>query len=344
MSDVIVEVRDLGKTYWRVKHRPGILGSFRNLITREYVQVEAVKQVNFQIQTGEIIGYIGPNGAGKSTTVKMLCGILVPTVGSVQSMGLVPYQDRMKYVFHIGVVMGQRTQLWWDLAVIESFNLLAKIYRVPNQQLNETLEQLDSFLQIKELLPVQVRKLSLGQRMRCDLVASMLHRPKLLFLDEPTIGLDVVAKSKIREFLKKINKEWKTTILLTTHDLADIEEVCPRILILDRGTLVYDGDLPRLFEKMGSRQEINTVLKEGQTLEQIQAKITLFPKPESRELRYEDPLHFSILYDARQIEKTELIRFLLEHFVISDLKILDPSIEEVIKRIYQRGETVSSSL
>ncbi len=223
------------------KNREGLGGALKDLLRREYTEVEAVKQISFQIPQGEICGYIGENGAGKSTTIKMLTGILVPTSGKVEVGGYVPFKEREKFVKNIGVVFGQRSQLWWDIGVIESFHLLRKVYRVPENDFRKRLDELVERLQLGELLNRPVRKLSLGQRMRCELVASLLHNPAILFLDEPTIGLDILVKTEIRDFLMGLNKEYGTTILLTTHDLQDIEALCSRVIMLDDGSIIYDA-------------------------------------------------------------------------------------------------------
>ena len=218
-------------------------GSIQNLFVRDYKTVSAVDSVNFSIERGEMVGYIGPNGAGKSTSIKMLTGILVPSSGEIRVNGFVPFRQRRQYVKTIGVVFGQRTQLWWDIAVVESFKLLRRIYDVPQRDFDARMERFDEILGIRDYLHTPVRKLSLGERMRCDLAAALLHNPPLLFLDEPTIGLDVVAKDHIRQFLRAINREFQTTVLLTTHDLDDIEELCRRIMIIDHGKVLYDGPL-----------------------------------------------------------------------------------------------------
>src|SRR5262245_5412095 len=225
----VVVVRDLVKEFRRFRRREGLGGALKDLVSRRYESVRAVDGVSFSIGQGERIGYIGPNGAGKSTTIKMLTGILTPTAGEIVSLGLVPWRDRKRYVRRIGVVFGQRTQLWWDLAVIESFRLLLQIYEVPRVAGEERLKQLRAILDLDEFLHTPVRKLSLGQRMRADLAASLLHGPELLFLDEPTIGLDLVAKDAIRAFLRSVNEKFGTTILLTTHDLRDIELLAERV-------------------------------------------------------------------------------------------------------------------
>src|SRR5438094_386686 len=225
----IIEVRELTKEFRTFRRREGVLGALENLFVREHVTVHAVDRVSFTIEPGEMVGYIGANGAGKSTTIKMLTGILVPTGGVVVSYGYVPYGERRRYTKHLGVVFGQRTQLWWDIAVIESFKLLKEIYGVSEADYRRRLDKFAEILNVKEYLHTPVRKLSLGERMRCDLAASLLHNPPLLFLDEPTIGLDVVAKDHIREFLKEVNRTEGTTVLLTTHDLSAIEELIATI-------------------------------------------------------------------------------------------------------------------
>ncbi len=251
-----IDVQDLRKEFKVQKNREGLGGALKDLFRREYSSVTAVKDITFQIPQGEICGYIGENGAGKSTTIKMLTGILVPTSGYMNVNGFVPFKEREKFVRGIGVVFGQRSQLWWDIGVIESFRLLRKVYRVPEADFRSRLDELVERLQLGELLNRPVRKLSLGQRMRCELVASLLHDPSILFLDEPTIGLDIVVKTEIREFLKKVNREQGTTILLTTHDLQDIEALCSRVIMLDDGRIIYDGSLEELKSRWSKGREI----------------------------------------------------------------------------------------
>jgi ABC-2 type transport system ATP-binding protein len=262
-SDSLIYVHDLCKHFRTFHRREGVWGSIQNLFVRDYRTVSAVDRVGFSIERGEMVGYIGPNGAGKSTTIKMLTGILVPTSGEMISNGFVPWKQRAAYVKTIGVVFGQRTQLWWDIAAVESFKLLRRIYDVSQRDYDERMELFNQVLGLKELLDVPVRKLSLGQRMRCDLAAALLHNPPILFLDEPTIGLDVVAKDHIRQFLRAINQRYKTTVLLTTHDLDDIEELCRRIMIIDRGTVLYDGPLARLKERFLRTKQIKFILRDG---------------------------------------------------------------------------------
>src|SRR6202050_4912874 len=260
----LISVHGLSKHYRSVKRREGILGGLQNLFHREYQTVKAVENINFEIGRGEMVGYIGPNGAGKSTTIKMLTGILVPTSGEILSNGFVPWKQRAAYVKTIGVVFVQRTQLWWDIAVVESFKLLRRIYDVSQRDFDERMEVFNQILGIKDYLHTPVRKLSLGERMRCDLAAALLHNPPLVFLDEPTIGLDVVAKDHIRKFLRAINERYRTTVLLTTHDLDDIEELCNRIMIIDHGKLLYDGSLSELKQKLLRTKQIKFALRDSE--------------------------------------------------------------------------------
>ncbi len=236
-----IEARNLTKTFKTHKSRPGLLGALRDLFTRQYTTITAVDGINLLVEEGEMVGYIGANGAGKSTTIKMLTGILMPTSGFLRVNGMDPHRERERFVRTIGVVFGQRSQLWWDLAVQESFRLLQRVYRVPDDVYRKHMGYVIEVLEIGDLLDRPVRKLSLGQRMRCELAAAFVHNPPLLFLDEPTIGLDVLIKMKVREFLREMNRTYGTTILLTTHDLSDIEALCSRVVMLDKGRILYDG-------------------------------------------------------------------------------------------------------
>src|SRR5436190_2759827 len=269
----IIKVRELTKEFRTFRRREGVLGALENLFVREHVTVHAVDRVSFTIEPGEMVGYIGASGAGKSTTIKMLTGILVPTGGLVVSYGYVPYRERRRYTKHLGVVFGQRTQLWWDIAVIESFKLLKEIYEIPDADYRRRMDKFSEILNVKEYLHTPVRKLSLGERMRCDLAASLLHSPPLLYLDEPTIGLDVVAKEHIREFLKEVNRTERTTVLLTTHDLSDIEELSRRILIIDKGRLLFDGDLAEMKKRLARYNQVKFFLKDRSQIPRL-AEVT----------------------------------------------------------------------
>jgi len=328
-SQPLIHVHDLCKHFRSFRRREGLLGSIQNLFVREYKTVAAVDRVSFSIEQGESVGYIGPNGAGKSTTIKMLTGILVPTSGEIRINGFVPHRQRREYVKTIGVVFGQRTQLWWDIAVIESFKLLRRIYGVSQRDFDQRMERFNEVLNISDYLYTPVRKLSLGERMRCDLAAALLHNPPLLFLDEPTIGLDVVAKDRIRRFLHAINREFRTTILLTTHDLDDIEELCRRIMIIDHGRVLYDGPLDRLKEQLLQIKQIKFVLKD---LAQA-ADVAGFNR-DGLEVERVDDLTFSIRFNRHRVATSDLIRQILSTVEVRDLLIEDEPIEEIIKRIY----------
>lgn len=262
----VIEVRGLTREFKIFKRREGVRGAFMDLFHREYRVLKAVDGIDFFVEAGEMVGYIGANGAGKSTTIKMLTGILVPTAGDIRVRGYVPYKERERYTRHIGVVFGQRSQLWWDIAVIESYRLLRRIYHISEKDFKARLDMFNDILGLAEFLHLPVRKLSLGQKMRCELAAALLHNPGILFLDEPTIGLDVLAKARIRDFLKDINREFKTTVILTTHDLGDIEALCPRVAIIDRGRMLFDGAVDNLYTQWGhdNLEEIVRRIYQGQ--------------------------------------------------------------------------------
>jgi viologen exporter family transport system ATP-binding protein len=328
-AESLIHVEELSKHFRTFKRREGILGSIQNLFVREYRTVPAVDRVSFSIERGEMVGYIGPNGAGKSTSIKMLTGILVPTSGVVRVNGYEPHRQRRHYVKTIGVVFGQRTQLWWDIAVIESFKLLRRIYDVPQRDFDARMERFNEILNIRDYLHTPVRKLSLGERMRCDLAAALLHNPPLLFLDEPTIGLDVVAKDHIRHFLRAINREFRTTVLLTTHDLDDIEELCRRIMIIDRGRVLYDGQLADLKQQLLRTKMVKFALKDREQM----GGMVAFAR-EGLELEQLDEITCRIRFDRIKIATDELIREILATVQVRDLLIEDEPIEEIIKRIY----------
>src|ERR1700682_4269273 len=252
----IIATRELRKVFRAVKRHPGALGALRTLLSREYVDRVAVEGVSMSLEAGELVGYIGPNGAGKSTTIKMLTGILVPTSGEVVVAGLGPYRERERHARNIGVVFGQRSQLYWDLPLIESFELLRAIYNVPRARYKANMAHFTELLEMGEFLNTPVRQLSLGQRMRGDFAAAMLHDPEILYLDEPTIGLDVVAKHRVRDFLREMNRQEGATVLLTTHDMSDVEQLCSRVLIIDHGTLLYDGTLDAIRDRLGTERTL----------------------------------------------------------------------------------------
>ena len=329
----LISVRELSKQFRTFRRREGVWGAIQNLFVRDYQTVVAVDRITFEIQRGEMVGYIGPNGAGKSTTIKMLTGILVPTSGEAHANGFVPYEQRKPYVKTIGVVFGQRTQLWWDIAVIESFKLLQRIYEVPQCDYDQRMELFHHILNIRDYLNTPVRKLSLGERMRCDLAAALLHNPPLLFLDEPTIGLDVVAKDHIRQFLRAINERYHTTILLTTHDLDDIEELCRRIMIIDNGRLLYDGPLGLLKQRLLRTKMVKFVLRDSEQAARVRALAPELAR-QSLELEPVDELTYRIRFDRTSVSTSALIQQILSAVEVRDLLIEDEPIEEIVKRIY----------
>ncbi len=322
----IISVQALLKEFYTSKpSKKGLLGHLASLFSQEYIVKKALDHISFDIQEGEFVGYIGPNGAGKSTTIKILSGILVPNGGTVKVMGKTPWEHRIETVRHIGVVFGQRTQLWWDLPVMESFELLKDIYRVPQVEYKKVLDNLTDILQLSKLLHIPVRQLSLGQRMRCDLAASLLHSPRLLFLDEPTIGLDAVSKLAVRDFIRHLNKEHKVTILLTTHDMDDIESLCNRVLILNEGRIFLDGSLHHLRQKMlPERRLIIDLLHENETIQDEQATLL---KQEGHRVW--------LSFNPHTTSTPELIRRITLKHAIRDLYIENPPIEEIIAKLYR---------
>ncbi|MGM0829559.1 MAG: ABC transporter ATP-binding protein [Bacillota bacterium] len=329
-----IEVHHLRKEFKAFSSRSGLKGAFRDLFTRNYKIVPAVNDISFNVKQGEMVGYIGENGAGKSTTIKMLTGILTPTGGELNVNGMNPHRDREKFVQTIGVVFGQRSQLWWDIAVQESFQLLKKVYKVPDQQYKAHMDHVIETLDIAPLLDKPVRKLSLGQRMRCELAAALVHNPPLLFLDEPTIGLDVLVKLKIRQFLKEINEKYNTTILLTTHDLTDIEALCERVVMLDEGKIIYDGALSQLKENWGDQKEVVFQFLDDTSLS------ALSDLTNNQNISWsfdEKKQSYSALIEADDEVISQLITKIVASFKVKDMKIEETTTEEIIRNIYEKG-------
>ncbi|MGC9972333.1 MAG: ATP-binding cassette domain-containing protein [Bryobacteraceae bacterium] len=327
-----VEVQELVKHFRTFERREGLWGALQNLVVREYKTLAAVDRISFEIRPGEMVGYIGPNGAGKSTTIKMLTGILVPTAGQVRSNGFEPFRERSRYTRTIGAVFGQRTQLWWDIAVVESFRLLKKIYGVSDADYAARMREFNDVLEIERYLHTPVRKLSLGERMRCDMAAALLHNPPLLFLDEPTIGLDIVAKENIRAFLKRVNREYGTTVLLTTHDLSDIEELCPRLMIIDHGRLLFDGGLAELKRQLWRDTTVKFDLKDREQAQRFER----LEIPGIRREKLGD-LTYLLSFGRDDRPTAEVIRQVVNAVEVLDIVIEEQSIEEVVKRIYLGG-------
>ena len=345
----MIETRNLTKTFWVAKHRRGALGALRGLVERAGTEVRAVDGLSMSVARGEVVGFIGPNGAGKSTTIKMLTGILVPTSGEATVDGLVPWKQRKQLARQIGVVFGQRTQLWWDLPLIESLELLRHVYRVPADRFRQNLAAFRELLELDPFLQTPVRQLSLGQRMRGDLAASLLHDPPLLYLDEPTIGLDVVAKARVRAFLAEINRTRGVTILLTTHDLADVEHLCRRLAIVDRGTLIYDGGLAEIRARFGTHRTLVVDLEDetegredgGTEGESSTVPPSLRPSPfvalTGVEPVKRDGPRVWLRFDRRAVSAADLIAAVAARHRLLDVAIEEPAIEEIVRRIYEEG-------
>ena len=299
--------------------------SFLNLFRREKKIVKALSNVSFEIEEGDIVGYIGPNGAGKSTTIKIMSGILTPTSGECSIMGQTPWKDRKKYVKNIGVVFGQRSQLWWDVPVIDSFELLKDIYKIPTAEYEETLNDLINALNLKELLNRPLRQLSLGQKMKCELAGSLLHRPKVLFLDEPTIGLDAVTKLAVREFVKKINKDWGTTIILTTHDMSDIDALTNKIILIGRGQILYNGSFSAIKQKYGHIKEIDVEFAKAYEKIELDGYEVVSHEQNTATLKNKDHITFHVKDFFNEITKK---------YEVVDFQVNSISVDEILAKLY----------
>lgn len=321
----MIEVENLSKSFKVVKREAGIGSALKSLIKPQYSTVDALKNVSFKIEEGEIVGYIGPNGAGKSTTIKIISGILVPDSGKCNILGYTPWKNRINHVKNIGVVFGQRSQLWWDVPVIDSFNLLKDIYDISDKDFKENLELLTSTLDLSSLLTVPVRQLSLGQRMRCEIGASLLHNPKILFLDEPTIGLDAVSKIAVRNFIKTINKEKKVTVILTTHDMSDIEALAERIILIGKGQILLDGTLSELKSRFSTHKTLTVDFSESNEDIKIEGT-TLLSKSRERAC---------LSVDLEKIKVSEVIGILSNKLDILDVSVDSRPIEEIIVDLYK---------
>ncbi len=324
----LIEVKNLVKTYKTMEKERGLTGYFKNLIKPKHKEFTAVNKINFDIEEGELVGYIGENGAGKSTTIKMLTGLLTPTSGNVVVNGLVPNKRRIENNKNIGAVFGQKTQLWWDLPVIESFRLIKKMYKIPEGEYRKNLKRFTEILELGDLLDKQVKNLSLGQKMRCEVAATFLHNPKIVYLDEPTIGLDVLVKENIRKFIKEINKEKNVTVILTTHDLNDIEDVCDRIILLDKGEIIYDGTKQKFKDTYGKYTKAEFLIKNKNSL-----------------ISNNKELNFEIIEETEKIlkvkfkhEETTVMKVMEEiskYCDIEDIHMKEAELEDILKEIYK---------
>lgn len=330
----LIEVNDIHKEYKVYEKKKGFKGLVKNLFYPDYKMVHAVKGVNFRIEEGDIVGYIGTNGAGKSTTIKMLSGILTPTSGSITVDGVIPYKSRVKSNRNIGAVFGQRTQMWWDLPPIDTYMLAKKMYDITDRQFNRNLERFKEILEIDDLINTPVRQLSLGQKMRCEIAMAFLHSPKVVYLDEPTIGLDIFVKEKIRKFIKDINKEQKTTIILTTHDMQDIEEIADRVMIIDEGKKIFDGSINSIKKQYGKNRIAKFQVKELK--EDIAAKIT-GRKNQELSIDINGDNEININFNLEKYTTKKIISLISDYCEIVDFIVNEPTIESIVKDIYKVG-------
>ena len=339
----MIEVKHVVKDFVSPKKYPGLKGALKGLISNEKVVKKAVDDISFTIQDGEIVGYIGSNGAGKSTTIKMMTGILNPTKGECLINGVNPSKNRKENAQNIGVVFGQRTQLWWDLPLSESFTILKEIYDVSDEDYRKRLEFLNGVLELQEFFDRPVRTLSLGQRMRADLGAALLHNPKVLYLDEPTIGLDLVVKDNIRRAIKEINEKYGTTVILTTHDIGDIEELCSRIIIIDEGKKIYDGSLETLKDTYGTKRKITMEVKNLKKVKELNLAQTLgLQSGEIESNLDESKKTISVIFDKHKLQVTQVINAVMNVTEVQDVEIKDTELAEIVKAIYCHGFTNSA--
>jgi len=320
-----ITVKNLNKTFKVLERDSGLKSAFKTLFRRDYKLVKAVQDISFDIDEGEIVAYIGPNGAGKSTTIKMLCGILNPDSGDITIAGLNPFENRKKFVSNIGVVFGQKSQLWWDIPVEDSFELLKDIYKIPNDDYLKTKEELTSYLNLKNILKTPVRQLSLGQRMRCEIAASLLHNPKILFLDEPTIGLDAMSKVAVRKFIKEISIKKKVTIILTSHDMTDIETLTNRVIVIGHGRKLYDGSLNQIKKKFSKIKK----------LEILSNKISKIPKLEHANVLEKSNKRILLDVDMTKTTISKVVSLFSEICEITDINVLNENIDDIIINLYE---------
>lgn len=332
----MIHIENLKKEFKKTIKEPGLKGSLKSLFKPENEIVTAVNGISFDVAEGEILGFIGPNGAGKSTVIKMLTGILTPTDGICEINGQIPTKNRKKYVKEIGVVFGQRTQLWWDLALRETYAVLKEIYEVPDKEYKERMAFLNEVLELDDFISSPVRTLSLGQRMRADIAASMLHNPKVLFLDEPTIGLDVVVKDNIRKAIQKINAEEGTTVILTTHDLSDIEQLCNRIVMIDKGNKVYDGPIEELKHKYGQMRELCFELKDTADMNKLNYEENFNINGDDLIIE-QDGIKVSVRFNSDKASVQDILKYTLGNINVRDINVKDADIEEIIRRLYKEG-------
>ena len=319
-----IEIKQISKTFKVAKKKSGLKESIKSFFKREFIEVKAVDDISFSIEEGEIVGYIGPNGAGKSTTIKILSGILIPDSGECQIDGMTPWKNRVRYVKKIGVVFGQRSQLWWDIPAEDTFDLLKDIYEIPEEEYQATKEDLINKLNLQDIINIPVRQLSLGQRMRCEIAASLLHKPKILFLDEPTIGLDAVSKQIVRDFIKKLNKENKITVILTSHDMADITALAKRIILIGKGHVLYDGSLKKLQNKYETEKYVS-----------IKTNDTLTIRNKGIKNKVKTKNGYDLVISTNEISISELLNVISKKITIEDIEIDHENIDNIIVKLYK---------
>ncbi|HAB61084.1 MAG TPA: sugar ABC transporter ATP-binding protein [Lachnospiraceae bacterium] len=332
----MIHVENMSKEFISPKKYPGFKGALKGLFSNEKVRKLAVDNISFDIAKGEMVGYIGSNGAGKSTSIKMMTGILTPTSGRCTVNGIVPYENRQMNAANIGVVFGQRTQLWWDLPLSETFSILKEVYNVSDEDFKNRMEFLQEVLGFNNFIHSTVRTLSLGQRMRADLAAALLHNPKVLYLDEPTIGLDLVVKDSMRQAIKEINAEYQTTVILTTHDLSDIEQLCERIIIIDEGKVIYNGTIANIKELYGKRRSVTVDVMDIQALENIDFHDAFNLSGEQLAVAKEQS-SISFDFDKNVLNISHIISKVMEGTAVRDIKIQDTQITDIVKEIYKHG-------
>lgn len=327
----IIEVNQLYKTFRVHKKEPGLWNSVKSLVSRKFQTVEAVKQVSFQIEEGELVGFIGPNGAGKTTTLKVLSGLLYPTSGNTKVLGYIPWERHDAYRRQFSLVMGNKNQLWWDLPAVESFLVNKEIYAIPDKAYFTLVDELVTMLDVKEKMKVPVRELSLGERMKLELIAALLHSPKVLFLDEPTIGLDVISQKKVRDFIREYNKAKKTTIILTSHYIGDIQELCDRVIMIDLGKIIFDGSLKTIFDQVAEFKMITIDFSDSITQEQLSSFGEIIRMTDSH-----------AVLKVKRTEATRISTQLLKQFEIRDINIEEEQIEDIIRNVLSGDKVVRS--
>lgn len=332
----MIDVENLSKEYKVLNHQTGVFGAVKDLFSKDYKHVKAVNDISFQIKEGEIVGYLGPNGAGKSTTIKMMSGILQPTSGKIEVNGCIPYKNRIKNSQDIGIVFGQRTQLWWNLPLIESYRVLKDIYRIDDATFKRNMESFDKLVGINELLSSPVRQLSLGQRTLADIVASFLHNPKVVFLDEPTIGLDVSMKNKIHLLIKELNEMYHTTVILTTHDMTDVEALCERIIIIDHGSKIYDDTYEKIYQLFGNIRSLQLKINENEEkTQQVLNGILAEYKNTGAVTGLIEDSWIKLDIDERKLMVKKVLTDSINKYSVDDIVIKNMEFENIIRKIYE---------